>query len=227
MIPATDSNCNKKIMFIVHHFPPMGGPGVNRSLQFVSRLTKYGYQVTVLTITEKNIADGIYPVDQSLLQYVPNNIEILRISTGEPVRLKKVLVKGKLYRLAWFFLYPLFWETSALWPFKAWIKARKVIRDNNIPLIYTSSGPFSPMLLAVFLKITTKCKWVSDLRDPYTDGYMWIFPSKIHWFFSRLCERAVLFFADKVIVNTPEVMKLYLKRKLVKKNKITCITNGF
>ena len=48
---------------------------------------------------------------------------------------------------------------------------------------------------------------MADIRDPFTDGYMWRFPTKLHWYLARFYERKMLQYADKVIVNTPEVEK--------------------
>ena len=68
--------------------------------------------------------------------------------------------------------------------------------------------------------------WIADLRDPYTDGYQWHWPSKFHWLLSRVWERIALRSCDKVIVNTPEVERLYLRRKLVRAENVRVITSG-
>mgnify|MGYP001174917625 CR=1 FL=1 len=137
------------------------------------------------------------------------------------------LKKFKLYRLFWFFLYPIFWESSVLWSIFSYKRAKKTIFENNIKLVYTTSGPFSSMILGFLLKRNLKIKWVADLRDPLTESYFWDFPSKIHWYLCRLFERYIFKKPDSLIVNTEEVKKLYLKRKLVAENKITVINNGF
>lgn len=216
----------EKVLFIAHHFPPMGGPGVYRSLQLVKNLPSNGYNPIVVTISLEDIKASGYPEDPTLLIEI-ENLNIIRVPTSEPKNLKRFLTRLRIFRLFWFFLYPLFWESSALWPFAAYKHCKRLIKNNEIKLIYTSSGPYSSLLLGFLLKFNLRVKWVADLRDPFSDAYAYVWPSKLHWYFSRSLERFVLRYADKVIVNTPEVEKLYLKRKLVKRDKITYVTNGY
>lgn len=133
----------------------------------------------------------------------------------------------KIFRLLWYFLYPLFWEKSAFWPFQAYKKAKAIIIKENIKIVYTTSGPFSSLILGYLLKRKLNIHWVADLRDPYTDGYQWSFPSKLHWYFMRRMERFIYAKCDHLIVNTNAVRKLYLKRGLVKASNISVITNGY
>jgi hypothetical protein len=67
---------------------------------------------------------------------------------------------------------------------------------------------------------------VADFRDPFTDGYQWDFPSKLHWYLARSIEKKILNTADHLVVNTPEVKKLMLSRDILNNDKITAITNG-
>jgi glycosyltransferase involved in cell wall biosynthesis len=116
---------------------------------------------------------------------------------------------------------------SAIWPFSAYRKAEKIVIDNDIKIVYTSSAPFSSWILGFLLKKRLGIKWVADIRDPFTDGYMWLFPSYFHWKLARYFEKKILSYADKVVVNTPEVEKLYIARGICSQEKITHITNGF
>lgn len=204
----------------------MGGPGTNRSLQLVKYLPKSGYTPIVLTVTHEDVNAGPYPRDYSPLEGL-GHIRVVRTKTREPRVLKKVLIRLNLIRLSRYVFYPIFWESCALWPFTSFRTARKLIREENIGLVYTTSGPFSSMLLGCLLKVVLGVRWVADLRDPFTDGYMWVWPSKPHWYVSRFIERVLLRVADHVIVNTPEVERLYLKRKLVERSKLTHVTNGY
>ena len=217
----------EKILFIAYQFPPRGGPGVQRSLNFVKHLREFGYDPIVLTVNEDDIRRAGYTRDESLLAAVPEGIQIIRTPSYEPVQAIRILMKLRIYRFAWFFFYPLFWEWPARWAKKNFHTAEKIIRENNIRLVYTSSGPFSVLSLGKKLKERTGVKWVADLRDPFTDAYAWDFPSKFHWLGRRRFEKRVIPFADKLILNTPETRKLFLERKLTTEEKSTCITNGF
>lgn len=214
-------------LFVAYQFPPMGGPGVQRSYNFVKELSNQGYSPVVLTIKESEIDAANYQKDWSLIDQIPKGIKIVRIDSGQNFTLVKRLMKWRAYRLFWYFFYPFFWEKMANWPFVAYKHAKKLIIENNLDLVYTSSGPFSSLILGYLLKKRLKVKWVADLRDPYTDAYAWAFPSKIHWRVSRLCEKWILSKADQLIVNSPEVKKLFIKRNILPASKINVITNGY
>lgn len=212
---------------IAHSFPPMSGPGIFRSFYFAKYLLDFGYKPIVLTISLDDIKGTKLHTDNSLLEKLPEEVVVLRKNTWEPRTFKRFFMRLRVFRIIWFLFFPLFWENSALWPFSAFFCAKKAIKTYDIQTIYTSSGPFSAVLLGFFLKRFTDVKWVLDIRDPYTDGYMWHWPSKGHWYLSRWIERYLFQFADQVIVNTPEVRKLFLRRGLVPDTKLTVLTNGF
>lgn len=205
----------------------MGGPGVFRSFNFVKNLPSLGYKPIVLTIKEKDIRKSRYPIDESLLAMLPPEIEIVRVSPREPKQLKRFLMQIRLYKFVWTIFYPLLWETSAFWPFLSFFSARRLIREHNIKIIYTTSGPFSSLLLGFMLKKSLSIKWVADIRDPFTESFGWLWPSKLHWRFCRLLERVILKQVDSLVVVTPEMKKLYVKRNIVPETRITVITNGF
>jgi hypothetical protein len=205
----------------------MGGPGVQRSTRFVQYLRDFNYDPLVLTIKEEDVIQMKSNYDPSLLEYLPNDLKIVRVDSAQNFKLNRVLNKLRIYRLFWFFLYPMFWEKSAMWPYKSFKKAKQLVLENGIQLVYTSSGPFSSLLLGKKLKESLKIQWVADMRDPYTDAYAWSYPSKWHWFLSRAMEKKMLNACDHLIVNTDEVKKLYLDRGILSDSKITVINNGF
>src|ERR1700758_4139980 len=158
----------------------MGGPGVQRSTKFVSYLKQFDYDPIVFTIKEDDILKMSVNIDNTLLDSIPKDIKIIRTNSGELFWLTKILNALKLYRLFWYFLFPFFWEKSVFWPFINFFKAKKIVNEEDIKIVYTSSAPYSSMLLGFFLQKKNKVKWVADLRDPYTDAYAWSFPSKLH-----------------------------------------------
>lgn len=214
------------VLFIANQFPPRGGPGVHRSLNLVKHLGKFGFEPFVLTISEESIRRAGYTIDESLMPQVPRNTEIYRSPSYEPVHFIRGLMKLKIYRIFWFLFYPFLWEWSALWPFMIQRKAKQIIKEHSIKLIYTSSGPFSSLLLGLLLK-RRGVKWVADLRDPFTDAYAWSFPSRFHWLLMRYLERKLLNAPDVLIVNTDAVKRLYEKRGIRKGKPIVVINNGY
>jgi len=217
----------EKILFIAYQFPPRGGPGVHRSLNLVKHLREFGYDPIVLTIDEKSIRDAGGPYDETLLSGIPADIEIVRTPAHEPKKFTRLMMKLRLYRLAWFFFYPLLWETAARWPGKVYPVAEELVRKHGIRLVYTTSGPFSSLFIGRKLKHRLGIKWVADLRDPFTDAYAWLFPGKFHWYLARRMEKKILGDADKIILNTNATHKLFLQRGIGSPEKNTVITNGF
>lgn len=217
----------RPVLFIAHHFPPMGGPGTHRSLQFVRRLRSFGYEPIVVTISDDDLKNGPYALDATLLNELPSGVEIIRIATHEPRKFKISMMKLHVFRLFWFFFFHLFYESSARWPKAVVAEVEKLIRDRNVQLVYTSSGPYSTLFIGRALQKKLGIRWVADLRDPYSDAYAWQWPSKLHWLFSRRMERKLLRYPDHLIVNTPEVAKLYQKRSLRPQGNISVLTNGY
>jgi tRNA (cytidine/uridine-2'-O-)-methyltransferase len=76
---------NNKILIITYYWPPSGGSGVQRWLNFSNNLVDMGYDVTVLTAEFPN-----YPLtDQSLNNYINPLIKILKVPVFEPAKFFK------------------------------------------------------------------------------------------------------------------------------------------
>lgn len=215
------------VLFIAYQFPPRSGAGVHRSLNFVKHLRQYGYNPIVFTIDEKSIRSETSQIDPALMNQLPPDLIVVRTPSYSIGPAARFLQKIKLHSFFWVFVPPFCWEWSTPWAFFSFFKARRTIKEHNIKLVYTSCGPFSPMMLGFFLKKFAGVKWVADMRDPFTDAYMWIFPTKLHWRLSRLWERFFFSKPDQMIVNTEEVRKLYIQRRLIAPEKIVSLTSGF
>lgn len=215
------------ILFIAYQFPPRGGPGVHRSANFVRNLSDFGFNPIVLTVKEEAYKKAGEQMDESLLATIPRQVRIVRTSGCQPVNFINLMNRLRIFRIFWYLFYPFFWERMALWPFRVYQIAKREIQLRQIPIVYTSSGPFSSMLLGKMLKKRLGIQWVADLRDPFTDAYAWHFPSKLHWLIARKMEKKILQKADILIVNTPEVKKLFLKRGIGNEDTIRVITNGY
>lgn len=217
----------KKVLFIAHHFPPLGGPGVYRATRFAQHLTEMGYDLHVLTVALSDIEEGAYPADASMEKALPKNLSITRVSIDYNPRLRDKLVRLHLMRFVWMLFWFRWWEPSARWPRHCLKPALEIIDREGIDLVWTSSGPFVATLLGYRLKRRRKLKWVADLRDPFTEAYFWVWPTKWHWFFSRWMEKRLWGKADKLVVTCPALMEQYLRRGITTPDKITVITNGF
>lgn len=214
-----------RILYVAYQFPPESGPAVHRNFEFANGLAKKGHEVTVWTRSTSEL--GTKNQDDSYAQDLSENLRIVRTSTHELKELSSLLMKWGVFRPLWFLFYKLFWEKTARW-FKAEHKSIEALHQNEkFDLIYTSSGPFSTMQYGAFLEEKYGVKWIADLRDPFTDAYMWNFPSKLHWLLMRTWERKMFSKPDELIVTTPSYKKLLCSRGLRKEENVNVVTNGY
>jgi glycosyltransferase involved in cell wall biosynthesis len=113
------------------------------------------------------------------------------------------------------------------WAFKIIPKARRIIREENIDVILTTSPPWSVLLSGLILKRITGKPWLADMRDLWTIDSRYNSMGLIKWF-DRFVERITLCYADKVIGVTPGgVADLRCLLKCKDKDSIHLITNGY
>ncbi|MBU7577262.1 MAG: glycosyltransferase [Flavihumibacter sp.] len=215
------------ILFIAYQFPPRGGPGVQRSTRFVEHLPSFGIDPIVLTVEYEEYIKAGETLDTTLLNRIPPETKIIRTRSFQLFSFVEWATRLRLFRICWYFGYPWLWERTARWPRKVFPIAKQIAVEEHCKVVYTSSGPFSALLLGRRLKKEVGLKWIADLRDPFTDAYAWLFPSRFHWMLARRIEKKVLSEADMIIVNTPEVKKWFLKRGISSDDKISVITNGY
>ncbi len=224
-----------KVLIITYYWPPAGGSGVQRWLKFVKYLQDFDVEPVVYTI-----ANPKYPIlDDTLINEVPENIEILRQPIWEPNNLMSFFKKEKSQSAG--FLNP---NPSMLGKILQYIRANYFIPDarkfwvkpsvrfleayiqnNAIDVVITTGPPHSLHLIGLQLKEKLKIKWISDFRDPWTTiDYFHQLPltkkSKATHF--RL-EKEVLKKSDAVLVVGKTMKETYLN---FNKN-IHVITNGF
>ena len=65
---------SKKVLIITYYWPPSGGPGVQRVLNFAKYLPKFGWEPIILTVRK-----GEYPArDISLEKEIPSGLKIYK-----------------------------------------------------------------------------------------------------------------------------------------------------
>jgi hypothetical protein len=218
------------MLMIAYVFPPIAYAGTFRTLRLCKYLSRQGLKLNVLTIEEQKDLDN----DHDLLKAVPDDIKVWRTRTFDPWRVYQKnydkwgtsiyarLVKKIAALLLYVVNQPdhmIFWVPFAV------IKGYRLIKENKIPVIYTSSPPHSSHLIGYWLKRITRVKWIVDLRDPIVDdldAYAW---SKFEKWVNMRLENRVVKDADAIIVNT-EAVKKSLKRRYRAQN-IKVIMNSY
>lgn len=104
----------------------------------------------------------------------------------------------------------------------------RVLKEENIDLIFSTSYPYTDHLIALEIKKKTNKPWVVDLRDPWV-GNKFIFDryDEKRKEKERRLEAEVIKYADKVINVTQDITNSYIERYPEYKEKFITITNGF
>ncbi|WP_422079881.1 glycosyltransferase family 4 protein [Ulvibacterium sp.] len=229
----------KRVVIITYYWPPAGGPGVQRWLKFVKYLPEFGIDPIVFVPENPH-----YPIlDNSLLDEVPEGVEIHRQPIFEPYRFAAILSRKKTKRISSGIIRTgnqSTLEKVMLWvrgnffipdARKYWVKSSvpylsELITKENLKTIITTGPPHSVHLIGQQLKQKHQLKWIADFRDPWTSiGYhkkLRLTPSsqKKH----KALERSVLNGADLLLTTSDTTRKEF---QAITKKPIELITNGF
>ena len=175
----------KRVLFISYYFPPSGGPGVQRVLKFVKYLPDFGWQPTVLTVRADHAS---YPdLDPTLEKEIPASVRVVKTRSWDPyafyarfqgkskmeavgVGFVKDEAEGWVQRLAKWVRANLFLPDARVgWVPFAWHAAKQMMQQEPFDVVITSGPPHSAHLVGRALKRRFGCRWVVDMRDPWTD----------------------------------------------------------
>ncbi len=218
-----------RLLYITYPFPPIAGGGVSRPLNFLSHFSEFDIEASILSVELTESDRARHSIDDSRLDTLDPSLKVFRSPTRFPYKIVAKLrerLPQRIFSYLSFLTFPFMNSQQAWWSISSIPKAIRIVREEHIQVVLTSASPHSVMLTGLFVKLFTKAKWICDLRDPYTDGYQWHWPGKLHWLLSRAIEKVCFYLADHLVVNTPEVKKLYLSRNLKTEAEIAVVTNG-
>ncbi len=229
----------KKVLIVTYYWPPAGGPGVQRWLNFIKYLPENGVE-PILYIPK----DPHYPIkDNSLIKEVPEGLTIYRNAIWEPYKLASLISSRKTSRISSGIIKskkPSLLERVFLWvrgnffipdARTFWVKPSiqylsDIIDKEQIQTVITSGPPHSLHLIGIGLKQRKTVKWIADFRDPWTSiGYhkelrLTKRSQKKH----KALELNVLNNADEIIVTSRTTKREF---SALTNRPITVITNGF
>ncbi|MBO6250716.1 MAG: hypothetical protein J6N71_05150 [Muribaculaceae bacterium] len=183
---------NKNILIITPFFAPETHAAVFRAYKLVKYLKRFGWNPIVLTVD----TNYVYKEDPTLLDDI-NDVSIYRARYIEPtLRGLKMALGGKdrtyknLSPSACVGAQGLQASSKPSWKARAysyllnrWIQVpdrfvtwqrsavkmgKRLIKQHDISVIYTTCLPFSTNVIGMRLKQATGVKWVADFRDPIT-----------------------------------------------------------
>jgi glycosyltransferase involved in cell wall biosynthesis len=232
----------QKVLIVTYYWPPGSGAGVQRWLKFSKYLPQYGWEPVILTIDPDFAA---YPaIDYSMINEVPDNLIVYKTKAKDYFRFYKKDKskipsagfadddeKGSLSLITRFirgnFFIP---DPRRGWNKYAFKKACEIIEELKINHVITTSPPHSTQLIGLKLKRKyPELKWISDLRDPWTDIYYYkeFYPTYLSKSIDSACEKRVLESADRIVTVGKSLRELFSSKIPGIKEKIEIISNGY
>lgn len=218
-----------KVLVVVDQFPATGGSRVDK---FVRLLPELGIEPVVLAPAETETASG----NRIRAELYPDSLRVHRVpSLGWSYFTVRYLSRGpgsRHYELLRALSYPerllLFPDHMVRWIPLAIRRARQVVREEGIRVVFTSSPPESTHLVGLRLHDALGLRWIADFRDLWTEKTMLYRPaSRWHDRAVRALEERVIRTADHVIANTPQNLARYRRRFALPDDRVTMIPNGF
>ncbi len=207
-----------KVLHLAYPFPPIGGGGVQRNLEFARRLPDHGFEVVV--VTGSGEAGGRWtPRDPTLLETVPPSVTVLRLAEPTPVpgrsirrRLDKLLLRPTRFSEDW---------TASVLDLAGTL-------EPDIDLIYASLVPYEAAGAAGRLAARLGKPWIADLQDPWALDEMCLYPTGFHRRVDLKRMARLLSSAAAIVMNTPEAV-IRLRRALpeLADKTVVSIPNGF
>lgn len=230
----------RRALIITYYWPPTGGSGVQRWLKFSKYLPENGWQPVIYTPSNpEQLA-----VDESLLEEIPPEAEVLKQPIREPYAIYHRLVgkrssKGagvnpiNSQKKSWKQKLML-WVRSNFFvpdPRAGWVRPSvdflcRYLKQNPVDVIITTGPPHSVHLIGRGVHKITGVPWVADFRDPWTRMFYFENLPFLPWVRKRhfALEKAVLDEADAVISVTPRVRADFVAQT---DTPVFLITNGY
>lgn len=235
----------KRLLIVAYYFPPSGGPGVQRVLKFAKYLPEFGWHPVVLTVNES----ASFPArDESLVEEIPPSVKVYRTKIFEPYEIYRKLTgkradtpidvnvihregerRRPTERIAELVRATFFIPDARIGWYPCAVRAgKKIIEEEHIDAIYSSSPPYTAALIAKRLHRWSGKPWVAGFRDPWT-GFL---STPQRWFLPRLIDRhlevSVFRTASAIEVAWTGIMKDALRKYPdLPESKLFYLPNGF
>ena len=232
----------KRVLVITYYWPPTGGSGVQRWVKFVKYLKEEGWQPVIYTPENpEQLA-----VDESLLEDIPADCEIVKTRIVEPYELYKKFLRKSGHSKEAVEVNPVnaqnksFVQKVAMWirgnlfrpdPRCLWIGPsvrflKKYLKEHPVDLIVSTGPPQSMHMIGRKLAKATGLPWIADFRDPWTKIFYFkhlsMTGSTEMW--HKKMEKKVLDEASAVVAVSPLVQQEF---QAMTQTPVELITNGF
>ncbi|MEM1323859.1 MAG: glycosyltransferase [Bacteroidota bacterium] len=202
-----------KVLLIAYYFPPIKSIGALRSYQLARQWTQQAAKLHILTTTNRHrLQQDHLPLNGFTITEIPT-FDYRTLLSLRPRSSNHLSEETKAHPLARLWLrlkdsFPtniLLDEGGPLYILRAYLKARRLLRQGDFDLLYSSFRPYADHLVAYLLKRRyPQLYWVADFRDLQVDrnrqNTYW--PRLQHWFNRRILRRA-----DRVITVSEGLAK--------------------
>ena len=206
-----------RALLITFHYPPSNtSSGGLRPLKFGKYLPEFGWSSSVLTVP-MHCYDS---VDLGMLEQIPPGVRVHRARCYD---VKKALaIRG---RYPGFLAVP---DRYLSWLPFAVRRGMRIIREEGVRTLYSTSPIPTSHLIAVALKRLTGLPWVADFRDPWVETEGSEVYGPVRQTVELWLERLVVGYADRVLTTTRELGD-YLRQRYGNGAgaKIEAIYNGY
>lgn len=236
----------KQLLLIAYYFPPLGGGGVQRPLQWVRHLPAQGWMPTVLTVEAGYWSSR----DEGGLARIPPEVRVVRTPYISAVslreRARKLLParstenalapengttpeRSALRRGIVDAAKPL-WQTPdeffGWYPF-AVRAARRLLAAQRFHAVLTTAPPFTCHWIGRNLRMRGGPPWVCDFRDAWTRMPNYPHTNPVQLAIERSMERAVLRRADCILTTTEPTARDFAKIHPPIAQRTHVIPNGY
>lgn len=208
----------RKILLIAYYFPPLGGAGVQRTLKYTKYLPQFGWQPVVLTSQAKAAAlsDPTLMEDLAGAQAVYRT-RVAALPPALPWRLRNLVTRWLLVT-----------DDQAGWYPFALREALRLIKQERVDAIYTTSTPYTAHLVGLRLKQRLGLPWVADFRDPWAGNTSLRPPTGWHRRRIERWEQQVVSAANRVtVVSEPMARDLCAAFPELGPEHFLALPNGF
>lgn len=244
------------ILMIAYLFPPDSSSGAFRPMHFARHLDQIGEKIFVLTAREEDFMP-YQTKDPRLLEHIGDHVEIFRSKVFHPgqalIKFRDALLKKKqkvadekahaldkhgfhapanvsviqeIKDIVTFLLASP--DPEIGWLPSAVRTGLKIIKQKHIDVIYTTGGPWTPLLIGALLKKLTGKPLMMDFRDPWVTNPVFLLRNKRIQRLERWMERKVITIADHIVANTETLKQDFLTRyPQLHAHQVTTIPNGF
>ncbi|NIA09570.1 MAG: glycosyltransferase [Nitrospiraceae bacterium] len=245
----------KKVLFIAYQIPPIGGAATQRHIRFLTRLPALDWHPVVLTV-DPAYCEEYYPKDETLLSLLPSDIPIYRTKSFNPMdRLLKIKASIRRGRgdiaardrpaasnschsspcgnpvqfckdiVTEIFRIP---DRQIGWYLFAVLTGIRIIRKEEIRVIYSSGNPWTSHLVGMSLAKLSRLPWVADFRDPWTGNPYKKGRTGFIQKIEQEMEKRVVASASFVIANTRALRQQFIDSyPSVDPRKFVHISNGY